>query len=80
MNMASSELSAGTPLGRSLTVERVDTAPTAAPIRHVDELNPETFEAFYELVTADVPLQAGESGLEPGEIIVFTDYFRVEAR
>ncbi|NGM70789.1 hypothetical protein G6M89_17580 [Natronolimnobius sp. AArcel1] len=78
--MASSELSADEPLGRSLTVQRIETADAAASIRHVDQLEAETFEAFYELATADTSLHAIESGLKPGEIIVFTDNFRVEAR
>jgi len=80
MNMAASE-----PRRRSVQLDRVDVrlervesvAPDAT-VRHVDQLDSDTLDAVYEALSADRPVPAGRTGLEPGEVIVFTDYFRVE--
>jgi len=80
MNMAASK-----PRRRSVQLERVDVrlervesvAPDAT-VRHVDQLDSETLEAVYTALSADRSVPAAGTGLEPGEVIVFTDYFRVE--
>jgi hypothetical protein len=71
--MAASELRR-----RSLTLERIESVPASATVRHVDQLDSETFEAFYDAVTGDHCVSAGATDLEPGEVIVFTEYYRVE--
>ncbi|WP_254531626.1 hypothetical protein [Natrinema gelatinilyticum] len=63
---------------RSVTVERVESVAATATVRHVDQLDSETLAAFYEAVTDDRPVSPAETSLEEGEIIVFTDYYRVE--
>ncbi|WP_254525140.1 hypothetical protein [Natrinema caseinilyticum] len=63
---------------RSVTVERVESVTATATVRHVDQLDSETLAAFYEAVTDDRPVSPAETILEEGEIIVFTDYYRVE--
>ncbi len=73
MNMPASELRR-----RSLTLERVDSLGSNASVRHVDQLDSETVTAFYEAVSDDREVPAAETDLEAGEIIVFTDYYRVE--
>ncbi|AEH38470.1 hypothetical protein [Halopiger xanaduensis] len=77
--MAFSELSAGEPLGRRLTVRRVESVESNATVRHVDQLETDEFQEFYNLLEDGQPLPADETALEDGEIVVFTDYFRVEA-
>lgn len=73
MNMAASELRR-----RSLALERVESVPADATVRHVDQLDSETFGAFYDAVTGDHCVSDPTPDLEPGEVIVFTDYYRVE--
>ncbi|MFD1563421.1 hypothetical protein ACFR99_07660 [Haloarchaeobius amylolyticus] len=80
MNMAASE-----PSRRSvqldhgdLRLERVESVTPDATVRHVDQLDSDALEAVYEAISADRPVPAAGTGLEPGEVIVFTDYFRVE--
>jgi|GEM_PF-231053 len=80
MNMAASE-----PSRRSVQLDRVDVrlervesvAPDAT-VRHVDQLDSDTLEAVYEAISTDRSVLAAGTTLEPGEVIVFTDYFRVE--
>lgn len=78
--MAFSELSSDELLGRPLTVRAVEPTDVAAtdPIRHVDQLESATYQEFYELLEGGQSLHADETGLEAGEVIVFTDYYRVE--
>lgn len=73
MNMAPSEL-----LCRSLQLERVESVTPDATVRHVDQLDTETLETFYRALEDDAASPTTESDLEDGEIIVFTDYYRVE--
>ena len=79
--MAFSELSSDELLGRPLTVRTVEPADVAATesIRHVDQLESSTYQEFYELLEDGQSLAASETGLEEGEVIVFTDYYRVES-
>ncbi|MGQ3411213.1 hypothetical protein ACT4ML_02995 [Natrinema sp. LN54] len=73
MNMAASTLRR-----RSLRLERVDSVATDATVRHVDQLDSETLGAVYRAVSDGRPVTTAETDLEPGEVIVFTDYYRVE--
>ena len=79
--MASSELSSSELLRRPLTLERVASVPADASVRHVDQLDAETLETFYDAVEGDrATLETDaetDHDLETGEIIVFTDYYRV---
>ena len=80
MNMAASE-----PRRQSVQLDRVDVrlervesvAPDAT-VRHVDQLGSDALEAVYAARCTDRSVPAAGTGLEPGEVIVFTDYFRVE--
>jgi len=71
-------MAASTLRSRSLTLERVESVDLNATVRHVDQLDSETLAAFYEAVTGDRAVPVTATDLEPGEIIVFTDYYRVE--
>ena len=79
--MAFSELSSDELLGRPLTVRAVEPADVAATdsIRHVDQLDSATYQEFYELLEDGQLRAASETALEEGEVIVFTDYYRVES-
>ena len=72
MNMASGEL-----LQRQVRLERVESVPTGATVRHVDQLDAATLAAFYESLEENRSLSASDVDLEAGEIIVFTEYYRV---
>lgn len=55
-------------------MHRVETAPEGAPVRHVDQLSERDAEALFELTRGrSVPAP----GLVPGEVVVFTSYYRV---
>lgn len=62
---------------RPLRLEPVDEIPGDATVRHVDQLDTETLEAFYDVLEAGRPDPSVSTDLEDGEIVVFTDYFRV---
>ena len=79
MNMATSELHRNDCPDRSLHLERVETVAAAETVRHVDQLETETLDAFYATLTGTQSISVAETNLEPGEIIVFTDYYRVES-
>ena len=70
--MASGEL-----LRRPFVLERTESVPTDATVRHVDQLDTETLESFYETLEGDGSTLDATVDLEVGEIIVFTDYYRV---
>ena len=78
--MAYSELPSDELPGRPLTARRVEPADVAATdsIRHVDQLEAATYQAFYELLEAGQSLSTSELDLEAGDVIVFTEYYRVE--
>jgi len=58
-----------------LSLRRVEAPGVEDTVRHVDELSDEELSAFL----AGLHGPAGAPGpLEAGEVIVFTDYFRVE--
>ena len=63
---------------RSIHLERVESVATDATVRHVDQLDSETLESVFRAVSENRPVPVAETDLEPGEVIVFTDYYRVE--
>ncbi|ELY52960.1 hypothetical protein C493_15223 [Natronolimnohabitans innermongolicus JCM 12255] len=72
--MASSELRS-----RQRRLEPVESVPPTATVRHVDQLDTETLDYFYDAVENGRALPAdGATNLEVGEIIVFNGYVRVE--
>ncbi|ELY57104.1 hypothetical protein C491_11383 [Natronococcus amylolyticus DSM 10524] len=68
-----------TSAGRSLTLRRVDTVAPNAAVRHIDQLDDRTLERFYAALEGGRQLTATGTDLEPGTVIVATDYYRVEA-
>ncbi|MCT9097691.1 hypothetical protein [Haloarchaeobius sp. HME9146] len=76
--MAVSDIAEGT-----LRLTEVESVPADASVRHVDQLSEDAFDQVIQLVDDDGPntfqgLPAAD--LADGEIIVFTDYLRVELR
>jgi hypothetical protein len=78
MDMAITDTATSEPQRRSVTLERVESVPTDATVRHVDQLDSETLAAFYEAVSTRRPVSASGTDLEAGEVIVFTEYYRVQ--
>ncbi|WP_436345734.1 hypothetical protein [Natronorubrum sp. FCH18a] len=72
MNMESSDL-----LQRSLHLERVESVTADATVRHVDQLDTETLDSFYEALTDGRSIPEADVDLELGEVIVFTENYRV---
>ncbi|WP_394739229.1 hypothetical protein [Natronococcus roseus] len=64
---------------RSLTLRRVDSVAPDATVRHIDQLDDRTLKLFYAALEGGRQLTATGTDLEPGTIIVATDYYRVEA-
>ena len=64
-------------LRRPLTLECAESVSRDATVRHVDQLDAETLAAFYETVDGDGSTLDADVDLEPGEVVVFTDYYRV---
>ncbi|AFO57697.1 MULTISPECIES: hypothetical protein [Natrinema] len=58
-------------------LEQVESVAASATVRHVDQLDTETLAAVYRAVSNDRPVSTAATDLEPGEILVFTDYYRV---
>ncbi|WIV68638.1 hypothetical protein [Natrialbaceae archaeon AArc-T1-2] len=64
---------------RTLTIRRTDSVPAAARVRHVDQLEESAREQFYDLVASDSPSAAVDgTSFVDGEVIVFTDYYRID--
>ncbi|MDS0475191.1 hypothetical protein [Natrinema sp. 1APR25-10V2] len=61
-----------------LRVREVETVGAADAVTHVDELSEETLQRFYEVVESGPVTGLEDASLEPGEVIVFTEYYRVE--
>ncbi|WP_222916954.1 hypothetical protein [Natrinema sp. SYSU A 869] len=80
MNMAASELRRRSARleHADVRLERVESVTTNATVRHIDQFDSETLGAVYRAVSEDRPVSTAETDLEPGEVIVFTDYYRVE--
>ncbi|WP_247002467.1 hypothetical protein [Halosolutus gelatinilyticus] len=62
----------------TLQLRRVSAVEVEAAVRHVDQLDEETLTAVYDAVENDRSISTVGAELESGEIIVFTDYYRVE--
>ena len=75
--MAFSEQSRSESLVRPVTVRPVESVDSAATVRHVDQREPDDLEDFLALVAGDRAVAAAETPLEEGDVIVFTDYYRV---
>ncbi len=64
---------------RTLSLRRTDSVHAAARVRHVDELSESALERFYALLESGSPSTAvDDAEFVDGEVIVFTDYYRVE--
>ena len=72
-------MSTTTSAGRSLTLRRVDSVAPDATVRHIDQLDEDSLELFYTALEGGRPLTAAGSDLEPGTVVVATEYYRVEA-
>ncbi|WP_174811935.1 hypothetical protein [Salinadaptatus halalkaliphilus] len=75
--MATSEQLRSDRRGR-MTVRPVESVPPTATVRHVDQLEADALEAFLELVSGNRSRDVDETTLEPGEVVVFTEYYRLE--
>ncbi|WP_049922878.1 hypothetical protein [Halopiger djelfimassiliensis] len=76
--MGSSELSANEGLRQPLTLRRVESVEPTASVRHVDQLETDTLEEFYAVVEAERSVLSPGTDLEAGDVIVFTEYYRVD--
>ncbi|MFB6255747.1 MAG: hypothetical protein ABEH58_03310 [Haloplanus sp.] len=60
-------------------VQRTDTVPETARVRHVDELDDSAQEYLFAVAEGASPRDPSNlSGLEQGDVIVFTDYYHIE--
>ncbi|GAB3019879.1 hypothetical protein GCM10025298_04110 [Natronobiforma cellulositropha] len=65
-------------MGRTVTLRRTETVRSPPRVRHVDELSEDALARFYDLVTSGGGSAVTDlTGFVDGEIIVFTDYYRV---
>ena len=63
----------------SLQVRRTDSIPADATVKHVDQLQASTHSALARAADgAAVELDAASTVLSAGDVVVFTDYLRVE--
>ncbi|MDQ2050505.1 hypothetical protein RBH26_08390 [Natronolimnohabitans sp. A-GB9] len=76
--MASSELPSSEHASRPLRLECVESIPAGTTTRHVDQLDTETLDTFYAALDGDRSLLEADTDLEIGEVIVFTEYYRVD--
>ena len=64
---------------QTLTLSRIAAVHAASHVRHVDELSDDAVEQFYDLLGSDSPsASVSEAAFDDGEVIVFTDYYRVD--
>ena len=71
--MSTSDTAPGT-----VTLRRLESAPPAAHVRHVDELSEYGLEQFLELVETGATLAVDDFELTADDVIVFTEYYCVE--
>ena len=64
------------PNGNCVRVTRTDSVPEGSRVRHFDELDERTQDAVAGLDAGSTVCDAPE--LAAGEVIVYTDYYRVE--
>lgn len=77
--MATSEQSHTDLSGRPVTVRPVESVAPTATVRHVDQLETAALEEFLALLGGDRPMTAADTSLSVGDVIVFTDYYRVSS-
>ncbi|GAB7019759.1 hypothetical protein [Halostagnicola bangensis] len=65
---------------RSPTLRRVESVPTDATVRHVDQLEESSLTWFLETLDSSATASAtvDAPGLEDGDVIVFTACYRIE--
>jgi hypothetical protein len=63
-----------------LTVEPVEEPPADAAVRHFDELSHRAQRRFLRLVEQGSVPREGDGALAPGQVVVFTEYYRVTRR
>ncbi|MFA9425584.1 hypothetical protein [Natronorubrum sp. A-ect3] len=71
--MATSELR-----GSSLKLTRIESVSADETVHHVDQLESEALDTFYEAVGGNRPITAAEIGLDAGDVIVGPEYYRVD--
>lgn len=60
-------------------VNRTDTVPETARVRHFDELDDSAQEYLFNVAKGASPRDPGNlSGLNEGDVVVFTDYFHIQ--
>ncbi|MFP8953932.1 hypothetical protein ACLI4Z_13335 [Natrialbaceae archaeon A-arb3/5] len=62
---------------RLSTVHRIDSVEASASVRHVDQLDTDSLQAFLQCLDGDRATLADETEFEEGDVIVYTDYYRV---
>lgn len=63
----------------SLRLRRTETVPADATVKHVDQLHERTYRAVARAANGSaVELDAASTVLSAGDVVVFTDYLRVE--
>ncbi|WIV68194.1 hypothetical protein [Natrialbaceae archaeon AArc-T1-2] len=60
----------------TVVLQEIDAVGSPSQIRHVDQLDERTKEVFYEAVESGA-VGTDEADLTDGEVIVYTDYYRV---
>ncbi len=77
MSMATSEKQ---PRHHVTTVEPAATNEAWGRVRHVDELSEQALERFLSLLEGGTTVDTDADGeLAPGDVIVFTEYYRITA-
>ena len=73
MHMATSELR-----GSSLKLTQIESVSADATVHHVDQLESEALDTFYAAAEGNRPITAAALGLDAGDVIVGTEYYRVD--
>jgi len=60
-------------------VNRTETVPETARVRHFDELDDSAQEYLFNVASGASPRDPSNlSGLNEGDVVVFTDYYRIQ--
>jgi len=51
-----------------------------ARVRHIDELSEDALERFLALLDGRTPIVGPTADLEHGDVVVFTEYYRITVR
>ncbi len=78
MGLITTLMATTTSTGRSLTLRRVDAVAPDATVRHIDQFDDRTLELFYAALEGGRQLTATGTDLQPGTVVVATEYYRVE--